>query len=49
MTRLAGVVLSFVALTAPMSAQRAGAPGKALEIYVVDTEGGKAATRGTAT
>jgi beta-lactamase superfamily II metal-dependent hydrolase len=26
-----------------MSAQRAGAPGKALEIYVVDTEGGKAA------
>jgi competence protein ComEC len=43
MKRLAAAVLSFVALTAPMSAQRAGAPGKALEIYVVDTEGGKAA------
>ena len=43
MKRLAAAVLSFVALTAPASAQRAGAPGKALEIYVVDTEGGKAA------
>jgi competence protein ComEC len=44
MKRLAATaVLSLVALTAPISAQRAGGPGKALEIYVVDTEGGKAA------
>jgi competence protein ComEC len=43
MKRLAAVVLSLAALTAPMSAQRAGAPGKALQIYIVDTEGGKAA------
>jgi beta-lactamase superfamily II metal-dependent hydrolase len=43
MKRLAAVVFSMVALTAPLTAQRAGGPGKALQIYVVDTEGGKAA------
>jgi len=43
MKRLVAVAFSLVALTGPLTAQRAGAPGKALEIYVVDTEGGKAA------
>jgi beta-lactamase superfamily II metal-dependent hydrolase len=42
MKRLAAIALSTIALTGALSAQR-GAAGKPLEIYVVDTEGGKAA------
>ena len=41
MKRLAAVVLSTLALTGALSAQRGAA--KPLQIYVVDTEGGKAA------
>ena len=43
MKRLAAIVLSTIALTGALSAQRGAATPKALEIYVVDTEGGKAA------
>ena len=43
MKRLAAIALSTIALTATLVAQRAVAPAKPLEIYVVDTEGGKAA------
>jgi beta-lactamase superfamily II metal-dependent hydrolase len=42
MKRLAAVFFSIVGLASPLSAQR-GAATKPLEIYVVDTEGGKAA------
>ena len=42
MKRLAAIVLSTIALTTALSAQR-GAATKPLQIYVVDTEGGKAA------
>jgi beta-lactamase superfamily II metal-dependent hydrolase len=41
--RLAAVLCSIVALTWPLAAQRGAASAKPLEIYVVDTEGGKAA------
>ncbi|MDP9323689.1 MAG: MBL fold metallo-hydrolase [Acidobacteriota bacterium] len=40
--RLAAIALSAIALTGALSAQR-GAATKPLQIYVVDTEGGKAA------
>jgi competence protein ComEC len=43
MKRLAAIIVSTIALASPLSAQRATAPAKSLEIYVVDTEGGKAA------
>jgi competence protein ComEC len=42
MKRLAAIVLSTIALTTALAAQR-GAATKPLQIYVVDTEGGKAA------
>ena len=42
MKRLAAIALSTIALTGAVSAQR-GAATKPLQIYVVDTEGGKAA------
>ena len=42
MKRLVAIALSTIALTGALSAQR-GTPAKPLEIYVVDTEGGKAA------
>ena len=42
MKRLAVTTAAIVALTGALGAQR-GAPAKALDIYVVDTEGGKAA------
>ncbi len=42
MKRLAAIALSTIALTTALAAQR-GAATKPLEIYVVDTEGGKAA------
>ena len=42
MKRLAALALSTIALTGALSAQR-GAATKPLQIYVVDTEGGKAA------
>jgi beta-lactamase superfamily II metal-dependent hydrolase len=42
MKRLAAIALSALSLTAVLVAQR-GAPAKPLDIYVVDTEGGKAA------
>jgi competence protein ComEC len=43
MKRLAAVAFSLAVLSAPLAAQRGPAPTKPLEIYVVDTEGGKAA------
>jgi competence protein ComEC len=43
MKRLAVVAFSLAVLSAPLAAQRGPAPTKPLEIYVVDTEGGKAA------
>jgi competence protein ComEC len=43
MKRLAAIVLSTIALTGGLGAQRGAATTKPLEIYVVDTEGGKAA------
>jgi beta-lactamase superfamily II metal-dependent hydrolase len=43
MKRLAASVISTLALAGPLWAQRATAPAKSLEVYVVDTEGGKAA------
>ncbi len=43
MKRLAAVVVSAIAITGSLSAQRGSAPAKPLEVYVVDTEGGKAA------
>jgi competence protein ComEC len=42
MKRLAAIAVSTIALTGALSAQR-GAATKPLQIYVVDTEGGKAA------
>jgi len=42
MKRLAAIALSALSLTAVLVAQR-GTPAKPLDIYVVDTEGGKAA------
>jgi competence protein ComEC len=42
MTRLAVTTAALVALTCALAAQR-GTPAKPLDIYVVDTEGGKAA------
>lgn len=42
MKRLAAITISTIALTGALAAQR-GAATKPLEIYVVDTEGGKAA------
>ena len=43
MKRVAAVVFSIAALSAPLAAQRSAAPAKPLQIYVMDTEGGKAA------
>jgi competence protein ComEC len=43
MKRLAAVLCSIVAVNWPLAAQRGAASAKPLEIYVVDTEGGKAA------
>lgn len=43
MKRLAAIALSTIALTTTLAAQRAAVPTKPLEVYVVDTEGGKAA------
>ena len=43
MKRLAAIALSTIALTSALAAQRGAATTKPLEIYVVDTEGGKAA------
>jgi competence protein ComEC len=44
MKRLAAVLFSLAVLSAPLGAQRASAPPtKPLDIYIVDTEGGKAA------
>jgi beta-lactamase superfamily II metal-dependent hydrolase len=43
MTRLALVLCSAVAVAAPVSAQRSAPAAKPLQVYVVDTEGGKAA------
>ena len=43
MKRLAAIALSTIALTTALAAQRGPATAKALQIYVVDTEGGKAA------
>jgi len=42
MKRLAAIAISTIALTGALSAQR-GVATKPLQIYVVDTEGGKAA------
>lgn len=39
----AALVITFTGLAAVTAAQRASAPSKPLEVYVVDTEGGKAA------
>lgn len=43
MKRVALVLLSALALPAALAAQRGSTPSKPLEVYVVDTEGGKAA------
>jgi competence protein ComEC len=43
MKRLAAVLFSLAVLSAPLAAQRGTAPTKPLDIYIVDTEGGKAA------
>jgi competence protein ComEC len=43
MKRLAAVLFSLAVLSAPLAAQRGSAPTKPLDIYIVDTEGGKAA------
>ena len=43
MKRLAAVLFSLAVLSAPLGAQRGPAPTKPLDIYIVDTEGGKAA------
>ena len=44
MKRLAAVLFSLAVLSAPLGAQRGSAPPtKPLDIYIVDTEGGKAA------
>jgi beta-lactamase superfamily II metal-dependent hydrolase len=43
MKRLAAVLFSSLALASPLAAQRAAAPAKPLQVYVIDTEGGKAA------
>jgi competence protein ComEC len=43
MKRLAAVLFSLALLSAPLAAQRGSAPTKPLDIYIVDTEGGKAA------
>jgi competence protein ComEC len=43
MKRLAAVAFSLAVLSAPLAAQRGSAPTKPLDIYIVDTEGGKAA------
>jgi competence protein ComEC len=43
MKRVALVVASTLALSGPLAAQRAATPAKPLQVYVVDTEGGKAA------
>ena len=43
MKRLAVVLFSLAVLSAPLGAQRGPAPTKPLDIYIVDTEGGKAA------
>ena len=43
MTRASLVLLTTLALCAPLGAQRGAAPSKLVQVYVVDTEGGKAA------
>src|SRR5215212_7252003 len=43
MKRLAAVAFSIALISSPLAAQRGPAPTKQLQIYVVDTEGGKAA------
>jgi competence protein ComEC len=43
MKRLAAVAFSIALISSPLAAQRGSTPGKPLDIYIVDTEGGKAA------
>jgi beta-lactamase superfamily II metal-dependent hydrolase len=43
MKRASLILLTTLALCIPLAAQRAAAPSKPLQVYVVDTEGGKAA------
>ena len=43
MTRASLVLLTTLALCVPLGAQRGAAPSKPVQVYVVDTEGGKAA------
>jgi competence protein ComEC len=43
MKRASLILLTTVALCIPLAAQRGAAPSKPLQVYVVDTEGGKAA------
>jgi beta-lactamase superfamily II metal-dependent hydrolase len=43
MKRVAAILFSGFVLSSPLAAQRAAAPAKPLQVYVVDTEGGKAA------